>query len=82
MNVKNITRESFSQQRQFEQAKELLVRAKSVDDKNPQVYRVLADIFKGMNQRDLAIEQYEAYLKMNPTASDKAEVDSIIKSLR
>ena len=70
------------EQRQFEQAKELLVRAKSVDDKNPQVYRVLADIFKGMNQRDLAIEQYEAYLKMNPTASDKAEVDSIIKSLR
>ena len=54
------------EQRQFEQAKELLVRAKSVNDKNPQVYRVLADIYRGMNQNDLAIEQYEAYLKMNP----------------
>ncbi len=70
------------EQRQFEQAKELLVRAKSVNDKNPQVYRVLADIYRGMNQNDLAIEQYEAYLKMNPTASDKGEVEGTIKSLR
>ena len=70
------------EQRQFEQAKELLVRAKSVNDKNPQVYRVLADIYRGMNQNDLAIEQYEAYLKMNPTASDKGEVEATIKSLR
>ena len=38
------------------------MRAKSVNDKNPQVYRVLADIYRGMNQNDLAIEQYEAYL--------------------
>ena len=69
-------------QRQYERAKDLIIMAKQVDSNNPQVFRVLGDIYKGLNQSTLAIEQYQTYLKMNTTASDKPEVESIIKSLQ
>ncbi|MFN4151189.1 MAG: tetratricopeptide repeat protein, partial [Candidatus Sericytochromatia bacterium] len=41
----------------------------------------LAEIYKFLDYNNKAITEYSLYLKYNPEAEDKEEVESIIKSL-
>ncbi len=70
------------QQNYANEAIDLLLRALKEDMTNPQIHKLLGDSYRAAGRRALAKEKYEDYLKLNPTASDKDQIESLIRSLK
>jgi len=67
----------------LEQAQDMFSRVlKLVNNKYPEVYRNLGNVYSDMGQSSLAIGHYESYLKLNPAASDRAAVEAKIQLLK
>ncbi|MBY0414371.1 MAG: tetratricopeptide repeat protein, partial [Bdellovibrionales bacterium] len=64
------------------EALELLARALREDLTNPMIHKLMGDAYRASGQRALAREKYEDYLKINPVAPDKDNIDSIIRALK
>lgn len=69
-------------QRDFGAARELYLRAARINPDSSKLARRLGDVFKEIGQSSQAIEQYQKYLRLRPTANDKSAVEAIIKQLQ
>ncbi len=70
------------QQNYANEAIDLLLRALKEDMSNPMTHKLLGDSYRAAGRRALAKEKYEDYLKLSPTASDKDQIESLIRSLK
>lgn len=70
------------QQNYASESLELLNRALKEDLSNPQVHKLMGDAYRAAGQRALAREKYEDYLKLNPGATDKEMIESLIRNLK
>ncbi len=68
-------------QNQIAEALELYSKAQRLEPSNPIVYRELGNCYKAAGQRAVAKEKYQDYLKLNPGAADKEEIEKKIKNL-
>lgn len=66
----------------FEEARDLLTRAKRIDPDNAEVYKELGNVYRKTGQNSLAIESYKVYIEMMPLAKDKQKIEQIIKFLK
>ena len=64
------------------EAVEIYGRALREERNNPEIYKQMGLAYKAMGQRALAKEKFEDYLKLNPTAPDKGQIDIQIKNLQ
>jgi tetratricopeptide (TPR) repeat protein len=64
------------------EAIDLLTRALREDISNPTIYKIMGDAYRAAGQRALAREKYEEYLKLNPVAPDKDQVEAQIRNLK
>lgn len=64
------------------EAIELLLRALRQEQSNPLIHKLLGDAYRAAGQRALAKEKYEDYLKINPVAADKDQIESYIRNLK
>ncbi|MDC1174494.1 tetratricopeptide repeat protein [Bacteriovoracaceae bacterium] len=68
-------------QRYFEQARDLYMRAKAREPDNPEIRKSLGIIYQKIGQSQLALEEFEIYLKLNPGASDRRAIESNIRAI-
>ena len=61
---------------------ELFSRALKEDPTNPLIHKQMGDAYRAAGQRALAKEKYEDYLKLNPVATDKDLIESLIRNLK
>lgn len=61
-------------QRHFDIARELYLRAKKRAGNDPEIRKQLGYIYKGIGQSVLAIEEFETYLKLYPNAPDRVAI--------
>lgn len=66
---------------QLDVALDLFKRAVAEDKDNPDVHRMLGDVYRLQGQASLAIEAYKVYLKLRPDAQDRPQVDQYIRTL-
>lgn len=64
------------------EAIELFNRALKEDPTNPAIHKQMGDAYRSAGQRALAKEKYEDYLKLNPVAPDKDQIESLIRNLQ
>ena len=64
------------------EAVEIYARALREERNNPEIHKQMGLAYKAMGQRALAKEKFEDYLKLNPTAPDKGQIDIQIKNLQ
>lgn len=64
------------------EALDLYTRAIKFDPTNPEVHKQLGYTYKALGQRAVAKEKFEDYLKLNPAAVDKPQIEQIIRSLK
>lgn len=64
------------------EALDLYTRAVKIEPNNAEIHRQLGLTYKSLGQRAMAKEKLEDYLKLNPAAPDKSQIDSIIKTLK
>jgi tetratricopeptide (TPR) repeat protein len=64
------------------EAIDLLTRALREDISNPTIYKIMGDAYRAAGQRALSREKYEEYLKLNPVAPDKDQVEAQIRNLK
>jgi tetratricopeptide (TPR) repeat protein len=64
------------------EALDLYTRAVKIEPNNAEIHRQLGMTYKSLGQRAMAKEKLEDYLKLNPAAPDKSQIDSIIKTLK
>lgn len=69
-------------QNYYSEAFELYNRAFREDQNNPEIHKMLGYCYKASGQRALAKEKFEDYLKLSPGASDRSEVESLIRLLQ
>ena len=69
-------------QNYLDQAKELFLRARSVDQGDADIHKELGEIFEKTGQRALALESYKVYLDIAVRAKDRSRIESKIRSLR
>ncbi len=69
-------------QNYLDQAKELYLRARSVDQGDAEIYKQLGEIYERTGQRALALESYKIYLEIDVNASDRARIEAKMRSLR
>lgn len=65
----------------LEISRELYNRAKNVEPNNPEIRRELGNVYVGIGQSTLAIEEFEIYLKLAPSAKDRVQITNKIKNL-
>jgi tetratricopeptide (TPR) repeat protein len=70
-----------ARQNYYESARELYLRAVRTAPNNPEIRKALGQIYEGIGQGALAIEEYGTYLKLNPGASDRAQIEQRINLL-
>lgn len=68
--------------RDYDNALELLFRARKVNEKNPLAYVELGHIYRMIGQATIAIENYGTYLRLRPGAPDQKEVENYINTLK
>jgi len=68
-------------QRYYDIARELYLRAKKQQSSNPEIRKQLGFIYQGIGQSGLAIEEFGTYLKLYPNAPDRAQVEGQIRAL-
>lgn len=66
---------------QMDIAQDLFRRALAEDKDNPEIHRMLGDVYRLQGQGSLAIEEYKVYLKLRPEAEDRPQVDQYIRVL-
>ena len=64
------------------EALDLYSKSLKLDPTNPEVHKQLAFTYKALGQRSVAKEKFEDYLKLSPGATDKAQIESIIRTLK
>ncbi|TDJ08804.1 MAG: tetratricopeptide repeat protein [Deltaproteobacteria bacterium] len=69
-------------QNYFTEAQELYARALKEDSSLAPLHREMGFLYKSMGQSGLAIESFETYLKLDPTAKDAPRMKQWIKQLR
>lgn len=69
-------------QNYYSEAFELYNRAFREDQNNPEIHKMLGYCYKASGQRALAKEKFEDYLKLSPGASDRSEIESLIRLLQ
>ncbi|MCF8058125.1 MAG: tetratricopeptide repeat protein [Bacteriovoracaceae bacterium] len=68
-------------QRNYEIARELYLRAKKQQPAMPEIRKQLGFIYQGIGQSGLAVEEFNTYLKLYPNAPDRSQVENQIRSL-
>ncbi len=68
--------------REFAAARELYLRATSIDPASALLAKRMGDVFKEIGQATQAVEHYKKYIQLSPAASDRAQVESIIRQLQ
>jgi len=68
-------------QRNYEIARELYLRAKKQAPDMPEIRKQLGFIYQGVGQSGLAIEEFRTYLKLYPNAPDRSQVENQIRAL-
>ena len=63
------------------QALDLLMLASKYDKNNPEIAKQLGFAYKAAGQRSQAKDQFEIYLKLNPGASDRADIEQVMRAL-
>jgi tetratricopeptide (TPR) repeat protein len=66
----------------FDEARELLLRAKKQQEGNPKIYKMLGDVYRSSGQSGLAVESFETYLQIYPSAPDRSQMERLIKQLK
>ena len=66
---------------QYEEALQLFHKAAQIVPGEPKMRLMLGYTYEKMGQRKLAQESFKTYLKLNPDANDKSDVESKINSL-
>ena len=69
-------------EKNYNDARELYLRAQRVDPYDPENFRELGDIYDKTGRRALAIESYTEYLKLLKDAPDRAEIEQFIERLK
>lgn len=64
------------------EALDLFERALKFEPGNPDIHKQMGFAYKALGQRSLAKEKFEDYLKLNPAAGDKPQIDQIIRTLK
>ncbi len=64
------------------EAIELYNRALREDKNNPEIHKQMGYAYKAAGQRALAREKFEDYLKLNPVATDKDQIEAQIRNLQ
>lgn len=67
-------------QNSYEQARELLLRALKQEPNNPIIHRELGHVYRAVGQGVLAAESFNTYLTLMPSASDRSEIESLIRA--
>jgi superkiller protein 3 len=63
------------------QALDLLMLASKYDKNNPEIAKQLGFAYKAAGQRSQAKDQFEIYLKLNPGAADRADIEQVMRAL-
>ena len=66
----------------FDEARELLLRAKKREEGNPEIHKQLGYVYQSSGQSGLAVESLETYLQIYPNAPDRGQVEALVKELR
>lgn len=66
----------------FAEARQLYERARRQEQNNPRIYRQLGFVYRASGNSALAVESFETYLRLDPGASDRDQINSIIQQLR
>ena len=66
----------------LEPAREFYKRALKEEPNNPEIHKQLGYIYNASGQASLAAESFETYLRLDPGAMDKAEIEKYIRALR
>jgi tetratricopeptide (TPR) repeat protein len=66
----------------FDEARELLLRAKKREEGNPEIHKQLGYVYRSSGQSGLAVESFETYLQIYPNAPDRGQVEALVKELR
>jgi tetratricopeptide (TPR) repeat protein len=69
-------------QNYLDQAKELYLRARRVDQGDAEVHKNLGDIYERTGQRSLAYESYKVYLEIDVNAPDRSRIEAKMRRLR
>lgn len=69
-------------QRLYEPARELYLRALKVELDNPEIHKELCLIYKDIGQNGLAIESCQTYLKLLPGAPDTGQIETLIQRMK
>lgn len=69
-------------QRLYEPARELYLRALKVELDNPEIHKELCLIYKDIGQNGLAIESCQTYLKLLPGAPDIRQIETLIQRMK
>ena len=66
----------------LESATSLLRQAQSIESGNPDLYKEQGALFNTLNKPDEALVAYDTYLKLVPTAIDRAEVEARMRKIQ
>ena len=64
-----------------EKARELYLRAKNREENNPEVRKQLGLIYQSIGQDALAVDELKTYLELKPDASDRRDIEFLIRRL-
>jgi len=64
------------------EALDLYTRASKLDESIPEIHRQLGYTYKALGQRAIAKEKFEDYIKLNPGANDRSQIEALIKNLK
>jgi tetratricopeptide (TPR) repeat protein len=66
----------------FDEARELLLRAKKQEEGNPEIYKQLGHVYRSSGQSGLAVESFQTYLEIYPNAPDRGQIEGLVRQLK
>ena len=63
-------------------AQSLLRQATSIESGNPDIYKEQGEIFRTRGLADEAIGAYDTYIRLQPNAPDRSEVENMIRKVQ
>jgi len=67
-------------QNSYEQSRELLLRALKQEPNNPIIHKELGYVYRAVGQGVLAAESFNTYLTLMPSATDRSEIEALIRA--
>ncbi len=67
-------------QNSHEQARELLHRALKIEPNNALIHRELGHVYRAVGQGRMAVEFFETYLTLFPSAGDRSQIEALIRA--